>query len=73
MVRTRSAAAALVEAGHVRINGLKTRAASRFLQAGDVVTIALDHGVRVIRVEAFSVRRGGSQEGKALYTKVETP
>jgi ribosome-associated heat shock protein Hsp15 len=70
-VRKRSAATALVEAGHVRVNGIKTHAASRLLRAGDVITIALDRGVRVLRVQAFSERRGGAQQSKALYGVVE--
>ena len=45
MVRTRSAAAALVEAGHVRVNGARIAAASYAVRAGDVVTLALDRGV----------------------------
>jgi ribosome-associated heat shock protein Hsp15 len=72
VVRTRSAASALVEAGHVRVNGSRISTASHAVQAGDVVTLALDRGVRVIRVEAFSQRRGGSQQAKALYELVKT-
>jgi ribosome-associated heat shock protein Hsp15 len=71
MVRTRSAAAALVEAGHVRVNGARIGAASHAVRAGDVVTLALDRGVRLLRVEAFSARRGGSQQARALYGLVE--
>jgi ribosome-associated heat shock protein Hsp15 len=49
VVRTRSAAAALAASGHVRVNGQRIDAASRSLRASDVVTIALDRGVRVLR------------------------
>jgi len=69
-VRTRSAAAALVEAGHVRVNGARIGAASHALRVGDVVTIALDRGVRLVRVTAFSERRGGSEQARALYGQV---
>jgi ribosome-associated heat shock protein Hsp15 len=71
MVRTRSAAASLVEAGYVRVNGAKIGATSYLLRAGDVVTVALDRGVRLLRVEAFSERRGGPQQAKALYGMVK--
>ncbi len=37
VVRTRSAAAALVDAGHARINGARIEASSRQVRAGDVV------------------------------------
>jgi len=71
MVRTRTAAAALVEAGYVRVNGVRISAASYLLHADDVVTVALDRSVRVVQVQAFSERRGGPQQGKALYEMVK--
>ena len=71
MVRTRSAAAALVEAGYVRINGAKVCAASHLLRAGDVVTVALDRSVRVLEVQAFTERRGGPQQAMELYGMVK--
>ena len=70
VVRTRSAAADLVVAGHVRINGTKVRAASREVKCGDVVTIALDRGVRVLKVRGFLARRGDAGMGAALYEEL---
>ncbi len=67
MVRTRADAAKLVEAGHVRVNGVRTVAPSHPLRAGDVVTLSMDRSVRLARVVAFSERRGGAAEGRALY------
>lgn len=69
-VRTRSAAAALVEAGHVRLNGKRVAAASQPVRPGDVITLALDRAVRVIAVEGFSERRGGAPEARALYREM---
>ena len=71
MVRTRTAAASLVEAGYIRINGSRIGAASYAVRAGDIVTLALDRGVQVVRVEGFSDRRGGSRQAKALYQLVK--
>jgi ribosome-associated heat shock protein Hsp15 len=71
MVRTRSAAAALVETGYVRVNGARVAAASHAVRAGDVVTLALDRGVKVVRVGAFSERRGGSEQARGLYEMVK--
>jgi ribosome-associated heat shock protein Hsp15 len=70
MVRTRSAAAALVEAGHVRVNAHRVVSPAHLLRAGDAVTLALDHSVRVVRVEAFSERRGDATAARALYAVV---
>ena len=70
MVRTRSNAAALVEAGHVRLNGKRVDGASQQVRMGDVVTIALDRSVRVIEVAGFCERRGGAPEARALYREL---
>ena len=70
MVRTRSNAAALVEAGHVRLNGKRVDAPSQLVRMGDVVTIALDRSVRVIEVAGFCERRGGAPEARALYREL---
>lgn len=67
MVRTRTAAAELVSAGHVRINAVRITAPGHLLRRGDVVTLALDRSVRVITVEDFCERRGGAQQARALY------
>ena len=67
MVRTRSAAAALVEAGHARLNSRRITEPSQLVRAGDVITLALDRSVRIVRVEGFCGRRGGPREAQALY------
>jgi ribosome-associated heat shock protein Hsp15 len=67
IVRTRSAAAALAASGAVRLNGVRIDAPAKAVKAGDVVTIALDARVRVLKVTGFSPRRGGAEQGRALY------
>jgi ribosome-associated heat shock protein Hsp15 len=67
VVRTRSAAAALAASGHVRVNGARVAAPAKPVKAGDVVTIALDARVRVLKVTAFALRRGAAEAGRALY------
>jgi ribosome-associated heat shock protein Hsp15 len=67
VVRTRTAAARLVSAGHVRVNGRKVRAPSHEIRCGDVVTIALDRGVRVLKVCGFAERRGDAAAASGLY------
>jgi ribosome-associated heat shock protein Hsp15 len=69
-VRTRSDAAALVEAGHVRVNGSKVRAPSHPVRKGDVITLALDHSVRLVEVSGFCERRGGAPEARTLYREL---
>jgi ribosome-associated heat shock protein Hsp15 len=67
VVRTRSAAAALAASGHVRVNGQRVDAASRAVRPGDVVTVALDRTVRVMKVVSFAERRGGAPTARSLY------
>lgn len=72
MVRTRSDAAALTAAGHVRLNGERVTASSRKVARGDVVTLALDRSVRVVEVTGFCERRGGAEAARALYRDLKT-
>jgi ribosome-associated heat shock protein Hsp15 len=67
VVRTRSTAAELAAAGHVRINGRRVDAASWPVQVGDVVTVSLYRGVRVMRVTALVERRGSGEGARTLY------
>jgi ribosome-associated heat shock protein Hsp15 len=67
VVRTRSAAAALAASGHVRLNSQRIDAASQLVRPGDVVTIALDRAVRVLKVSGFAERRGSAGDAQALY------
>ena len=67
MVRARSAATALTAAGFVRLNGKRMTTASHPVRVGDVVTLALDRAVRVVRVEGLCERRGGAPVARALY------
>src|SRR5262249_42971506 len=54
-------------AGHVRINGMRIVAASRAVRLGDVVTIALDRRVRLVKVTGYAVRRGSADDAQGLF------
>ena len=66
VVRTRTAAAALVTAGNVRLNGERVGATSQPVKAGDVVTIALDRAVRVLKVTGFAERRADANAARLI-------
>ena len=70
IVRTRDAAAALAGAGYVRVNGARIDAPGRYVRAGDVITVALDHAVRVLKVRGFTERRGPPSGGQELYEEL---
>ena len=65
-MRTRSAAAALVDEGLVRLNGARVAANSQPVKAGDVVTVVLDRTVRVMKVTGFAERRGDADAARLL-------
>jgi ribosome-associated heat shock protein Hsp15 len=67
VVRTRSAAAELVTSGLVRLNRERVTACSRQVRTDDVITIALDRQVRILKVAGFAERRGDAETGRALY------
>lgn len=71
VVRTRGAAAALADAGYVRINGSRVDAPGRMVRTGDVITVALDSGVRVLKVTGFAERRGAAGIGAPLYEPLD--
>ena len=71
VVKARTSAVALVEAGHVRINGVREKAPGHTVKPGDVLTIALDHSVRILRVIGFSERRGDAAAARVLYEDLQ--
>ena len=67
VVRTRTSASALANEGHVRLNGERVTAASRLVKAGDVVTVALDRTIRILKVTGFAERRGDAGAARVLF------
>ncbi|MGA9002370.1 MAG: RNA-binding S4 domain-containing protein, partial [Pseudolabrys sp.] len=59
--------AALTTAGFVRVNGRRMTAAGHPVRIGDVVTVALDRAVKVVRVEGLCEKRGGAPVARTLY------
>jgi len=58
VVKARTSAAALVEAGHVRINGVREKAPGHAVKLGDVLTIGLAREVATEGIRVNSVRPG---------------
>jgi len=40
------------------------------VRLGDVITVALDHAVRVLKVRGFTERRGPPSGGQELYEEL---
>jgi ribosome-associated heat shock protein Hsp15 len=68
--KTRSVALALVESGAVRINRQPTEKPHAKLHPGDVLTLALPHGVKVVEVLALPERRGSASVAQAFYREI---
>ncbi len=71
VVKARTSAAALVEAGHVRINGVREKAPGHAVKLGDVLTIGLDRSVRILKVAGFAERRGDAASARVLYEDLQ--
>ena len=67
VVRTRSAAAALVDGGMVRVNNERVGQPSRLVRPSDVVTVALDRSVRILKVTGYAERRGSATDARGLF------
>ncbi|WFU40829.1 RNA-binding S4 domain-containing protein [Bradyrhizobium sp. CB82] len=70
VVKARTSAADLVESGHVRVNGVRETSPGHTIKIGDVLTIALDRTVRVMKVIAFAERRGDANSARVLYEEL---
>ncbi|VTZ27381.1 RNA-binding S4 domain protein [Methylocella tundrae] len=67
VVKTRTLAARLISSGHVRINARRIDAPAKPVAPGDVLTIALEQQVRVLKVLHPGTRRGGYPEARLLF------
>jgi ribosome-associated heat shock protein Hsp15 len=55
----------------VRINGQRIDGAGRAVRPGDVVTVALDGCVRILKVARFVERRGSAEAARTLYEELD--
>jgi len=69
----RDACLRLAETGLVRINGHRTDKAHAKVRVGDILTVPLPAGVRVVRVRALAGRRGPAAEMHTLYEELLAP
>lgn len=70
VVKSRSLAAKLAQAGRVRINGEKSGQASDLVRPGDTLTITLERKITILRVLRPGERRGPFEEARTLYEDI---
>lgn len=70
LVKTRSAAQDLAEAGMLRLDGRRIEKSSVQVRVGSVIAFPLRGRVRVLRVEALPARRGPAPEAQGMYQEL---
>jgi ribosome-associated heat shock protein Hsp15 len=73
IIKSRTLAAKYVGAGHVRVNGEKSNQPSQNVKPGDVLTISLQHAVKIYRIIDCGTRRGPAPEAQLLYEDISPP
>ena len=69
--KSRELASALIEEGHLRLNGQPCAKPAHGVCVGDVLTFVQGGRVRVIRVLALAQRRGPAEAAKLLYLDLD--
>jgi len=67
IVKTRSLATKLILDGHVRLNSQRIDTPAKAVGPGDVLTIALESRIAVLRIVAIGMRRGPFSEARLLF------
>ena len=71
LVKSRTLAQALVEAGHVRIDGKRATKPSEPVGVGNIIALPLRGTVRIIEVIALPERRGPPVEARLAYRDID--
>ena len=69
--RSRSVAQAMVEAGHIRLDGRRVTRSSCAVHAGATLVLPVGERIRVIELLALPVRRGPAAEAQACYRRLD--
>ena len=70
LVKSRTLAQAVVESGHVRLDGRRVIKPSEEVRPGSVVALPLHGNVRVLRIIELPSRRGPPAEARACYEEL---
>jgi ribosome-associated heat shock protein Hsp15 len=73
LVKSRSLAARLCNAGAVVVNGAAARKASQAIRIGDRVSVPQGARRRTLRVLALGTRRGPATDARTLYEETARP
>ncbi len=71
LVKSRTLAQGLVEAGHIRIDGKRAIKPSEPVRIGSIIALPLLGAVRIIEVIALPGRRGPPSEARCAYQEID--
>ena len=71
LVKSRTLAQALIEEGHVRIDGRRVAKAAEDVRVGSVIALPLHGQVRILRVTSVPARRGPAAEARGNYEEID--
>jgi ribosome-associated heat shock protein Hsp15 len=69
--KTRTIAQAMAEEGHIRLNGRRIDRAHQKVAAGDVLTLPLGSGARIVELLVLPQRRGPAAEAQGCYRMLD--
>ena len=70
LAKSRTLAQALVEVGHIRIDGKRVEKPSEPVREGSIVALPLHGRTRVLKVLTLPARRGPPAEARACYEEL---
>jgi ribosome-associated heat shock protein Hsp15 len=70
LMKSRTLAQALIDAGHVRVDGKRVEKPSESVRIGSVIAFPLHDKVRVLKVLSLPTRRGPAPEARACYKEL---
>jgi ribosome-associated heat shock protein Hsp15 len=71
LAKTRSAAQALAEGGHLRLDSRRIDRAHALVRPGNILAFVAHGEVRILRIEALPARRGPPVEARACYADLK--
>ena len=70
LAKSRGVAQALIDTGHVRIDGKRIAKHAEPVHVGSVIALPLRDRVRILKVLNLPVRRGPAAEARACYEEL---
>ncbi len=70
LIKSRTQAQAVIDEGHVRIDGKRVAKPSEEVRAGSIVALPLRDRVRILKVLELPLRRGPAAEARLCYEEL---